>query len=1043
MYFEFNPPKLFLEITGNFEKDEKNFQKALKKAEKNDNINEIVEVRLFHFLLDIKLSRLDDALKSIESLEELAGEQISTQIAVKKSIIKGIIQAQLLMYENSLETLEHALKESKSLDDASLLNNIKENLSIVQALMENYTSAVKNLEQVISYAESKKDIVEVLRLKTLLGLFYFEKKNFKKSKSVFMENVELGEKIGNDILVIENLRLLSRSHFMMNEFSEASNLINKAMSLSETDSSESYRIQKAWCLLGVTELLLSDNKLLRADSNIEEAKKIFLEYRNAKGLVQNYILHSRLLIAKNRAFEAEKMIDEASKLSEKLGRRINPAELYEEIGKSLFTSFDKSQGIKFLEKAREKYDKKTAPLDYARFIARLGRFYFQSDDLSKALSMIEESLAFFKSENLKKEILPVNKLKAQIMISQDKLKEAEKIFEENILFLREMKNDVALAKNLRDLADLKNLSNRTGESINLLKESIELFEKKKAGQEQLITYCKLINFTQKIGNSQDLEQLLAPVLKLVEKVSIKGIEDTVASVYLKSGDHAYTQQDYSQAKDYYEKSYKIFKSIFDNSSLALTCMKRARAEIKLKDEETAYELLMEALRIEKEFELNIEQSIFLYELSDYLKQQLMDKVTVSQLTSDAATILELANYFKEAAKLYNISADLFFKMKQFSKTILLSNTALKLAVDLGDLEQKTYSHYLIGASSLNLDQLVLSTSFENLKLALKGYQQSENQLMIGKTTLAISEAEMLGGDLDKGVTTFNEAIEIIQKMGSAEELLNAYDILVDCYFAMGKKIRASLTLDKQIALASDKKKFPSTFQLKKFYTKQVAVNLSLNNHTNAIALVQHQLDSKLYGDSETIHRLKCELGSLLYLEGLSKDALTALREIDIRRAESSTSIRINPHDYYLSLKTMYLQYYMKIGRYSICCQMLGDIYYRKKKWEDTFNFYTLAYSIGRKEQKKLPPELTLIQSTYVSMAENKAKNAQTLVDNLGKTGMYTKTIVTGKATYPCINCLGNRSITDLIGESSQGSTKCPTCNGKGKLVQRPPLSQHL
>ncbi len=1041
MYIEFYLPKLLLEISENYENDSKKAQKALKKAEKSNNKAEIIEINLFLSVLEISQNDFAAAMKLIDSLEVLIDDTVAKEVITKNFIVKAIIEAQLLNYEKAIESLNQALDLTTTSGNKILQWNVRENLGVVHVLNENYNLAEKELKEALSLVEKTKDEKDILRLNIKLGILHFNKKEYVKAKETFLKNVERSEKLQDEIRLIQNLRFLSNTYLINNENDEASKTINQAMELASKESSKEYKIEKAWCLLGTTELLLNDNKLLRAEPNLEESKKIFSEFHVSNGLLQNLVLYSRLLIAKNRVFEAEKLVEEASTMSEKTGLKLNPANLYEEIGTTLFNTFDKKQGLQFLEKAEKNHDKEEAPLEYAKFKARLGKTFFQAEDNEKAMLAYEESGSIFQKHENSDEIVSVNKLKIQLYISKSENKKAEKLLDENIAILREKKNDIELAKALRDLADLKYLAKDNEESIRLLKESVQLFEKSKTNQELLISYTKLLKRLRDEGREDEVVQLLDPVIKIAEKTSVTGNEKQIANVYQLKGDQVYSSEEYKQAKNYYTKSREILRPTFDNPANAIGCMKMARAYCKLVDDEGAYELIEEALSLDENLEITLEFAILLHNLSKFMKNQTGDQKKLIRVIKEGAEIIESDGQKKNAIDLYNIVAKYNYEIKEFENASQNSTKALQLSEEEGDLEQKSYAQYLSGISVSKLEKS-FSSVFENLDGALSGYKKLGDELMVGLTTLAIGEAHILNNNLDQGISEVNNAIELLKKIDAKGELIDAYDILVDNYFISGSRTEASNILDKQITIASDFKKYPNKDRLKILYTKQTAINLSMNNFNNAMALIQHQLSSNIFDDDQTRHRLKCELGSICYILDMKGEALTALKEIDMKR--SVVSVKYNPHDFYMKLKPLYMQYFMRIGRYSICLHMLGDIYHKRKKWEASFDNYLIAVSVGSKELKRLPPELALVQQGLIAIAKKKRENAKTLRDYLNQDhSAHKRYIVTGKAKFPCINCLGEGEMTVISDNLQKESYRCPTCNGKRVFVQKPPITQHL
>ncbi len=123
--------------------------------------------------------------------------------------------------------------------------------------------------------------------------------------------------------------------------------------------------------------------------------------------------------------------------------------------------------------------------------------------------------------------------------------------------------------------------------------------------------------------------------------------------------------------------------------------------------------------------------------------------------------------------------------------------------------------------------------------------------------------------------------------------------------------------------------------------------------------------------------------------------------------------------------------------------MLGDINLKRKNWHASLDNYSVVVSANIGEKQSLPPELHEIQLTFGSFTVNKRDDAEVTANTYDKVGINKTYYVSGKATYPCINCLGEGKIVETTPTSMDTSRRCPTCNGKGKFVQKPPLTQFL
>ncbi len=1022
MYFEYLYPELHQQLSGKLSKDVKKGTKLLKKAEKNQNPSEILQANLFLGLIASEQRQYESAISKIESALGGLEENLSTDELVLSHTLLGTIHGFFAKNEDAEKSFKKALKLSEKSENKPLLSLLKVNFGLMYINLKDVGKAEKMINSSLELAQKTGIELIIARSNFVLALHNYEKGDNEQVIKILDTILPIYEENKEKIGQIKSLRLKSIATHKMRQSDSAYSLIDKSIKLASSKKYPNYRFELAWSNNFAADIHLKDKKLLSAEQYINKAKKIFMEESLQLGLADTLVINAKIHVAANRLAEAEPLISDALSIFNEAKIDLEIGDIFEEIGFSLYDS-NMKKAEEYLNRASESFKKSAEKDSLPKFLYRKGLFLFGRQDFDNSLDDVKEASELFKKLGNDKFFAFSIKLQSKCFSAKEDDETAEKLLKEALATFEKIDEKTNSAITLKDLAEHKIKINQDKEGIDYYKKALKIFEELNNDSEQLAIKCNLVKLLKKNGKDKEATGLFESIADLAQKTDTSRVEDYLADIYKEYGDILLENGETNKARLNFERGRKLFDKLSDKQGSANLNVRLAMTFFKDNNKEEAVVYLKDAFSQELIFNVSSNYTEMYNGMIEYLKEKEKEPEIIAHLYYNSGLIFENEKKVKEAIESYQIGTLLYVALNNNEKIIECSNKILDLIKPGEDLEAEARANFMLGSVLLKLGSQKVDESIEKIELAKEKYEKLEDNKSVGRCYHIIGNANMIKGSLEEGAKNYFAAIEIFEKEEDVESALDTYDALVDFHFARAKFPEASGFLDTQINHAF---KLPDGEQkqniLRKCYAKQVALNIAMNNYSNAIGLINHILERHIFSDPATLERLYVESFCLHHLEGNDKVTWQMLKN-------NPKPTQPN-HLFYFSLGQLYSMFYNRIGQLSIYYHYSGDIYFNNRKWLQAQTAYIKSGKLRCSEVEWLFETSKTEFEAIKRILQSKINNA--FVKH--QTSMSHRSYSSGVSKLPCLRCLSKGSIEVTLPSGTQ-TDRCRLCGGSGLNIQ--------
>ncbi len=1022
MYFTFQFPELSKQLSDNILKDIKKGEKALQKAEKSGVSSDILQTSAFMSLIELESRNYEAASTRINNLIENLSSSLSKEDLVLAHLINGTIHAFFYKNDAALSSFSSALSFSKDSENKSLNILLKGSLGTLNINLKNFKEAETLLNSSLELAQELGNEIAIARANYNLAVLNYELENLDKSQELV--DLVLPKFVSNKEVLDQarTLKLQARIKQKQQLYDQAVDFLEKAIKLAQTKEFGSFKLELAFCNMYITEISLEDAKNMRAEQYITTAKSLFGNLGFRIGLAQALLLHAKILVVLKRSIEAEPMIPNAISILDEAQVEYDIGDIFEEMGYTMFLS-DPDKSEEYFVKAKEAYKKNEDKMIYPKYLYRKGTFFLEQKEYDKSQIELLEAGELFKQLDDSINYAFSLKLQSKCFIGKTDYKTAEKLLQDTLAAFEKIKDKNKAAYTLKDLADVKTEMNKDEGSIEYLKQAKTIFEEINNEAEQLLVNCRIARTLKKIGKSEEAQDLIETIIDLAGKTDTSKVTKDLAEIYQEYGDILLEKDDRNKARLNFERSRELFEKLDDKQETANSNIRLAMTFYKDEELDTAKNYLKTAFFNSKIFDVDSKYLALFQGMIDYLKGVEQEPEVVANLCFNSGLLLERDKKISEAIQKYTQGAIMFLALRKSEQTIENCRKILLLLKPDEDIKLEAQANMLIGSSMIKLSPPQIAEALVAIETAKEGYEKINDQEMVARCFHLLGNANMIKGTSEVGAANYFKAIEIFEQVDMIESALESYDALVDFHFVSGKFSEASGYLDSQINHAL---KLPLGLEreqrIRKSYAKQVALNISMNNYNNAIGLINHILQNRIFTDPETLQRLYIELFCLYHLDGYDSETWTMIK--------NDPEPTYSAHEFYSSLGPLYGMFYNRIGRLSIYFHYLGDIYFDRRKWRKAISAYGRSQSLIAKEISWIFEESKNEIKGILRILTTKANNAKVKSDTSYSFTSSSK----GTSRMPCLRCIGNGTINVTL-PTGKTSSKCPLCKGTGFYIQ--------